>query len=98
MDAPQFALWLQGFAELNAEPPTKEQWQSIREHLQLVFTKVTPEVKARSPTIDVTGNEELRRLIDGERKKQAYWPTPQPIVPYQPYYLGDDIGRGTSIC
>lgn len=42
MDAQQFAYWLQGFAELNAEPPSPEQWQSIREHLATVFTKVTP--------------------------------------------------------
>lgn len=98
MDASQFAMWLQGFAELTAEPPTKEQWQSIREHLQLVFTKVTPEVKRATPTIDVTGNAELQRLIEGERKKQTYWPTPQPIVPYQPYFLGGDIKPGVAIC
>ncbi|ALH82896.1 hypothetical protein [Sphingopyxis macrogoltabida] len=47
MGAEQFAYWLQGFAELNAEPPTPEQWQSIREHLAAVFTKVTPDVGAR---------------------------------------------------
>jgi hypothetical protein len=40
--AEQFAYWLQGFAELNAEPPTPEQWKSINEHLQTVFVKVTP--------------------------------------------------------
>lgn len=42
MTAEQFAYWLQGYAELNAEPPSAEQWQSIREHLQAVFVKVTP--------------------------------------------------------
>jgi len=44
MDATQFACWLQGFAELTDKAPTAEQWKSIREHLQLVFTKVTPPV------------------------------------------------------
>lgn len=44
MDPLQFAYWLQGFAELNEQPPTAEQWQSIREHLGLVFNKVTPPV------------------------------------------------------
>ena len=44
MEALQFAYWLQGFAELHQEPPTPEQWKSIREHLQLVFKKVTPPV------------------------------------------------------
>jgi hypothetical protein len=42
MDALQFAYWLQGFAELNGAPPTEEQWTAIRDHLGLVFNKVTP--------------------------------------------------------
>ena len=45
MEALSFAYWLQGFAELNENPPTVEQWQSIKEHLATVFNKVTPEVK-----------------------------------------------------
>ena len=72
MDASQFALWLQGFAELNAAPPTQEQWQSIREHLQLVFKKVTPEFKAQK--IDVTTNDEVRKLLDEARAKFFYQP------------------------
>jgi hypothetical protein len=47
MDALQFAYWLQGFAELSGdEPPTPAQWKSMREHLALVFQKVTPPVGA----------------------------------------------------
>lgn len=46
MTAEQFAYWLQDYAELNEAPPSAEQWQSIREHLALVFNKVTPQ---RSP-------------------------------------------------
>ncbi len=48
MDAQQFAYWLQGFAELSGDaPPTKAQWKSIREHLTLVFTKITPKVSTK---------------------------------------------------
>ncbi len=43
MTPEQFAYWMQGFAELNALPPSPEQWQSIREHLALVFDKKTPQ-------------------------------------------------------
>jgi hypothetical protein len=43
MTAEQFTYWLQGYAELNASPPSVEQWQAIRDHLALVFTKVTPQ-------------------------------------------------------
>ncbi len=44
MTANEFAYWLNGFAELSGAPPNAEQWQSIRDHLALVFTKVTPQV------------------------------------------------------
>jgi hypothetical protein len=42
MTPEQFTYWLQGYAELNATPPSAEQWQSIRDHLATVFNKVTP--------------------------------------------------------
>lgn len=41
MEQRDFIYWLQGFAELNKQAPTQEQWDSIREHLQLCFNKVT---------------------------------------------------------
>lgn len=37
----EFAYWLQGFVELNGKRPTEEQWNVIKEHLQLTFKKVT---------------------------------------------------------
>lgn len=42
MTPEQFAYWLQGFAELNPQAPNAEQWQAIRDHLNLVFKKETP--------------------------------------------------------
>ena len=42
MTPEQFCYWLQGFAELNGEQPTQEQWKAIRDHLQTVYHKVTP--------------------------------------------------------
>jgi hypothetical protein len=44
-DPQAFAYWLQGFVELNGELPTQAQWDSIVKHLNLVFDKITPEVK-----------------------------------------------------
>lgn len=41
MNAQEFCYWLQGYAELAGERPTEAQWATIREHLKLVFTKVT---------------------------------------------------------
>lgn len=47
MEPLQFAYWLQGFSELNEQPPSPEQWQSIKEHLATVFNKVTPPLSGR---------------------------------------------------
>ena len=38
-----FVYWLQGFAELNPfTVPSPDQWRIIKDHLNLVFDKVTP--------------------------------------------------------
>jgi hypothetical protein len=54
MTAEQFTYWLQGFAELQAAPPSAEQWQAIRDHLALVFSKVTPDRSVRLGTHPVS--------------------------------------------
>ena len=45
MTPEQFIYWLQGHVELleNDKPPSKKQWQIIRDHLNLVFFKQTPD-------------------------------------------------------
>lgn len=42
----EFCYWLQGHFELSeaGDRPTERQWEVIRQHLQLVFKKETPEV------------------------------------------------------
>src|SRR5690606_2925322 len=49
MTPQEFCYWLQGYSELGGERPTEEQWAQIKEHLKLVFTKVTPEFPAIRP-------------------------------------------------
>ncbi len=50
MNAQDFTYWLQGFVELNkGQVPGADQWKSIKEHLALVFTKVTPPVGKFDP-------------------------------------------------
>lgn len=83
MDASQFTIWLQGFAELNSAPPTPEQWQSIRNHLALVFKKVTPPLG--SPKIPDM-KEAIKEMIERAEKEKF---VPMPMVPHQPYYLRD---------
>ena len=58
MNAEQFAYWLQGFVELNPSPqPSSEQWESIKQHLQTVFIKVTPQLGTHTSTPGVRSSE-----------------------------------------
>jgi len=50
MTTEQFAYWLQGYVEITNSEPTKEQWKIIKDHLQLVFNKVTPNYTINSPS------------------------------------------------
>lgn len=38
MSAEAFTYWLQGFAELNPQLPTPEQWEKIKAHLSGTFS------------------------------------------------------------
>lgn len=51
MTPEQFCYWLQGYVEIteNSPTPTKSEWLIIKDHLKLVFKKVTPDYN--SPTI-----------------------------------------------
>lgn len=60
MTPEQFCYWLQGFGELNGSPPTKAQWQSINEHLQTTFKKITP-----SSPGQILGGGQVGRAIAG---------------------------------
>lgn len=42
MTPENFTYWLQGFSEICGQTPSKEQWEIIKDHLNLVFNKVTP--------------------------------------------------------
>ena len=49
MNAQDFCFWLHGFTELTrGQTPDPAQWKAIKEHLDLVFKKVTPTVAAPS--------------------------------------------------
>lgn len=61
MNAQEFCYWLQGRAELLPDqPPTQAEWQMIREHLALVFRKVTPPLGVRENEFD----RALRKLVE----------------------------------
>jgi hypothetical protein len=53
MNSTEFAYWLQGFLELREDdkPLTSKQVQIIKDHLALVFQKVTPDRKDDEPDV-----------------------------------------------
>ncbi len=79
MDPLQFCYWLQGFAELNSgTPPNDMQWKAIRDHLALVFNKVTPSYPGLGP--------------DWQKKINRDWKpadnNPTPTINYPPVWYG----------
>lgn len=110
MSPEQFAYWFQGFAELSPTPPTQEQWESIREHLALVFKKVTPPVKL-APTIPPATPDQKKASGDLQRLIREYEETARKadrISPWMPDHLWPslppkyhgpyDLKPGTLIC
>lgn len=76
-----FVIWLKGFVDIVVpQELTDNEWQTIKDHLQLVFTKVTPNYKEEKENL--TDNVDMERmmeqLLEGLKDKQT------PITDYQP--------------
>ena len=109
MTPEQFCYWLQGFAEMNQESAsiTDQQWLIIKDHLQTVFTKVTPDRKVEPPSVD-QADKIIKRIREMQEKDPVTIPynpqVPRPWVdhPYQPMPIwcksGDDLTPPTVIC
>lgn len=66
MTPQEFAYWLQGFFELSGETKlTEPQVQMIRQHLALVFHKVTPGAQTELPPLGPTLGDLHTWLLDG---------------------------------
>lgn len=87
MSPEQFAYWLQGHIE-NRPPdqlPTPTEWASIREHLGLVFHKVT--MPALDPSKSVLTREDdrkVRRALKAMQKEQEKQRARRPAVDPSP--------------
>lgn len=67
MTPEQFCFWLHGFFELTGRDDLSEaQVKMVREHLDLVFTKVTPPLQKKAelpPRCNPPAEEELEELL-----------------------------------
>lgn len=70
MSPENFAYWLQGFVELTqGQTPCPAQWKAIKEHLDLVFKKVTPPIGAAKVKVEIDTKEAQKSIDD---LKKAY--------------------------
>lgn len=74
MTPEQFCYWMQGFVELSGgSPPTTEQWDSIGNHLQQVFNKVTAPVR-QGPTQPIVDPSKVNQF-----DRANPWANPTPF-------------------
>lgn len=60
MSERDFCYWLQGFVEVYGHTPTEEQWKIIKDHLALVFNKVTPKYEKLNLTPNICAQPEIK--------------------------------------
>lgn len=70
MSPEHFCVWLSGFCELFNEIPDQKQWNSIKEHLDLVFTKITSK-----------GPGDLIKELDKIQRHDIFT---SPLIPFDP--------------
>jgi hypothetical protein len=86
MTPEQFCYWLNGFVELSGDcPPTAEQWKSIREHIQTVFSKVTPPVGGEPAKTNRSALEEYCKALS----RQNSVPFDNPLIKQGKYWSTD---------
>lgn len=67
MSPENFAYWLQGYFEIGkSEELTKEQVQEIKNHLKLVFLKLTPSVTIQPESVKIDSKfwDDIRKQVD----------------------------------
>lgn len=77
MSASHFVAWLQGYIEISGgDGIDQDRWKMIKEHLQLVFEKVTPELGELDPPCE---DQVINDIVDAWKKKKETRPWSNPI-------------------
>ena len=88
MNSQEFCYWLQGFFELSeGKKLTPKQVKIIKDHLALVFTKITPDrtltVKSEPSLEDI-----MKLILEGRKLSEQSPGIVQPINPWPAPYPG----------
>lgn len=88
MDSSSFCYWLQGYFELGGENLSPQQVQVIKDHLALVFNKVTPSYDLSGINLAVDGYvaspDNLTKVPDTSKHYGSYSPILVPNFPKYP--------------
>ncbi len=82
MTSDQFYFWLKGFIDItDVEDTIKDiQWTIIKDHLAVVFTKVTPDRKEEKKPDNEFDPEQLKKIFEELREKPVL-PILRPKMP-----------------
>lgn len=82
MNERDFCYWLNGFVELTqGQTPNPAQWKSIKEHLDLVFKKVTPKVGEVTVDVKVDTKDAQKSIADLTEAMRKYRESVPPAHP-----------------
>lgn len=70
MSPENFVYWLNGYVELNGSIPNEQQWESIKDHLQLVMDKKSP---VRNVFLETNSLEEHMEKVAEQFKENPEW-------------------------
>lgn len=70
MSPNEFCLWLQGYVELGGSIPNEQQWESIKDHLQLVMDKKSP---VRNVFLETNSLKEHMEKVAEQFKENPEW-------------------------
>jgi hypothetical protein len=99
MTTEQFAIWLNGFFELSEEKKLSEkQVTIIKDHLALVFEKVTPDRSAPAPKgLDATSTSKRVKInMDSILEKKQI--VPEGISKTPQSHIGFNVKKNTIYC
>jgi len=94
-----FTYWLQGFAEIHGRAPTADEWRVITDHLQLVFSKETPD-RGTSPKDEIKGpfDIDFDKILKREQDRRDNQPGQIPGNPFSPYEVTCSVSPPDVFC
>ena len=79
MDSRDFCFWLQGICETSKHSPTEGQWETIKDHLNLVFKHDSSDEESAEESTETS--KEVTHPIPSPRMSTTMSPNPRMYLP-----------------